>query len=190
MSKIETVRSLNGSKQKLSGIQQVTDLQVQLTMLLKLQQQQLKQLDAQQTQLQDQQAILNEISSLEQQLNALLQQHEQQQTLLNELLGLQKQQQEQQVILQQQFDLQEQQHSQRQQSYVELSDRCEHLRVTVEQLFSDCEQLSSNASDEARQAFRAVQEHRQQTDQAFRLVADGLIELQGSVNGLVERLPR
>lgn len=169
-------------QQQLTSLQrqrsiEISEWQTQLDALL--QQQQEQQLRRQ-----------REISSLEQQLSALSQQHEQQQTLLNELLGLQKQQQEQQVTLQRRLDVQERQHLQQQQSYAHLNEHCEHLRATVEQLFRDCEQLSSNASDEARQAFKAVQEHRQQTDQAFRLVADGLIELQGSVNGLVERLPR
>lgn len=157
--------------------QQLTSLQRQRSIEISEWQTQLDAL------LQQQQEQQREISSLEQQLSVLLQQHEQQQTLLNELLGLQKQQQEQQVILQRQ-------HLQQQQSYADLNELCKHLRATVEQLFTDCERLSNNASAEAQQALQAIAQHRQQTDQAFSAVAGGLNTLQGSVNGLVERLPR
>ncbi len=201
MSKIGTVRSLNGSKQKLSGIQQVTDLQVQLAMLLKLQQQQQQQLDAQQAQLQDHRTMFGEFNSLEQRLIVLLQEHDQQNRkndisgLEQQLNGLLQQQQQQQQIL-----------NSLNMTVVELSRRCnalysattEHDRllqnlesVLMSALDSsgslDVEQLYNEASNDAMQAMKSRQA---QTDAALQQLAISVTELQHSVNELLVQLKR
>ena len=189
------------SSPQLKEVQQVTDLQRQVEALLNSQQQQQKQLDAQQTQLQDHRTMFREFNALEQRLIVLLQQHDQQNRksdisgLEQQLNGLLQQQQQQQQIL-----------NSLNMTVVELAQRCNGLysattehdrllqnleRVLMSALDSsgslDVEQLYNEASNDAMQAMESRQA---QTDAALQQLAISVTELQHSVNELLAQLKR